>query len=41
MKKDRSSLGICTSAECIELKLGPVERYAGAGQYCPNCGELL
>jgi len=41
MKKDRSSLGICTSAECIQLDQGPVERYAGAGQYCPNCGELL
>lgn len=41
MKKDAPSLGICTSAECIELKLGPLERYPGAGQYCPNCGELL
>jgi PBP superfamily domain len=41
MKKQPASLGICTSAECIELKLGPVERYPGAGQYCPNCGELL
>jgi ABC-type phosphate transport system substrate-binding protein len=41
VKKGPPSLGICTSAECIELKLGPVERYPGPGQYCPNCGELL
>jgi hypothetical protein len=41
MKKDAPSLGICTNAECIELKLGPAERYPGPGQYCPNCGDLL
>jgi hypothetical protein len=41
MKKVGPSLGICTNAECIELKLGPVERYPGPGQYCPNCGDLL
>jgi len=41
MKKGVPSLGICTSAECIQLKLGPIERYPGPGQYCPNCGELL
>ena len=34
--------GVCRGALCALAEAGtPVDRYAGPGEYCPECGELL
>lgn len=40
-QKDPATLGICKGAPCVAAGNGPIERYAGPGQFCPDCGEVL
>ena len=37
-----SEVGVCTNARCPRCASGDrIERYAGPGEYCPDCGEPL
>lgn len=37
-----TNAGVCTNARCARAVRGEsIDRYAGPGQFCPECGELL